>query len=133
MRIEDGISFFEKASNEGYLVATYLLGLIYLCSQEASYKEVGFKMIPSTLMKMDLKEIVECRKKIRSNFSGVWIKNKMSLESGFYLCDREQACKLDRNLFEDHECYYEVSDDHRILCDSCKCNRELMFFLSFMY
>lgn len=132
MKIKEGIASFKKASNEGYLVATYLLGLINLCSEDVNSKEVGYLMIPDTLIKMGLEGIVECRKKIRYHFSTIWIENKITIQSDLFVCYNNIKCELKRNLWEGANSFYIVSYEPIILCNACKCNRELLFFLSFM-
>lgn len=86
MKMEDGIKNITITSNGGYLVATYLLGLIYLCDKEEKNKIIGFEMMVKTIRIMGIKGIVECRKKIRDNLNGLSIENKVTFKpDGFFL------------------------------------------------
>ncbi|XP_030960839.1 putative F-box protein At1g67623 [Quercus lobata] len=129
-RIKSGLEYLKRAADKGHLEATYVYGIILLCS-EGELKQEGLRIL-STLKRSNSGGLKECRKRTKTVMqSGFWVRNFIVGQR--VLCCREEPCQvlkrkvLKRNSgWEPNDIELDADDD--ALCDACSCNCEVKWF-----
>ncbi|CAO2829955.1 unnamed protein product [Amaranthus hypochondriacus] len=127
MKLEEGLIKIENAAKYESKEATYVLGLILLCSGDKNDVKKGMTLLTSIMKVLKGKGIVECRKKLRDFLHSIWLKNNlMSNNKPHITCPIQHQQKILSNW--DVGYYYDEDCEDNIVCDFCKCAREIDFF-----
>ncbi|GAB4848096.1 hypothetical protein Ancab_002760 [Ancistrocladus abbreviatus] len=123
VRVEEGIENLERAASLSHKGAAYALGIILLCSGDEACKQKGMKLIN------DLKsKLVDCRRKLRDvvrMIFGIRNDNILRNKPTFYCMQvRHKKCMICPWKAKD----YEDDEVDNLLCEGCRCNREIKFF-----
>ncbi|KAL4638718.1 putative F-box protein At1g67623 [Castanea sativa] len=124
-RIKSGLEYLKRAADKGHLEATYVYGIILLCS-EGELKQEGLRIL-SSLKRSNSGGMKECRKRTKTLMqSGFWVRNFIVRQ--LVMCCREEPCQvLIRNSgWESNDIELDADDD--ALCDACSCNCEVKWF-----
>ncbi|KAL0004498.1 hypothetical protein SO802_012059 [Lithocarpus litseifolius] len=124
-RIKSGLEYLRRAADKGHLEATYVYGIILLCS-EGELKQEGLRILFS-LKRSNSGGMKDCRKRTKAVMqSGFWVRN--FIVGPQIMCCREEPCQvLKRNSgWEPNDIELDADDD--ALCDACSCNCEVQWF-----
>ncbi|XP_059451409.1 putative F-box protein At1g67623 [Corylus avellana] len=134
-----GLEFLEKASKKEHIEATYMYGLILICSG-GPLKQHGFQLLSSLITsKLNGSRIKECRRRVKDCIRSMWIKNNMARDQEPY-CPKETCCNYGRIpnsltakragwLSND---YIENEDDKFTCCEYCRCHHEVHLFCNML-
>ncbi|KAF2315770.1 hypothetical protein GH714_040308 [Hevea brasiliensis] len=118
IKLESGLRCLKRAASSGHHKASYILGVILLCS-ENKYEPEGMKLIEEVKRN---KKIRECRQKLKDIIWNIWLKNKFILEA------KPNGCPLSHlHRKRDGWPSFNVDDDDDISCRECSCHREVIF------
>ena len=125
-RIKSGLEYLKRAADKGHLEATYLYGIILLCS-EGELKQEGLRIL-SSLKRSNSGGLKECRKRTKTMMqSGFWVRNFIGIRQQVLCCRKEPCQVLKRNSgWEPND--FELDADDDALCDACSCNCEVEWF-----
>ncbi|KAG2702659.1 hypothetical protein I3760_06G100500 [Carya illinoinensis] len=128
---EVGFEYLKKAAEKEHVEATYVYGIILLCSgdHESKQQQQGIKILSSLKAKSGRSRMKECRDKVRTMLWRYmwWFKNN-SFGKQQLSCSRKEPCKLHikRNEWLSIDELVDEYDD--ILCETCRSNREVTWF-----
>ncbi|CAO2825908.1 unnamed protein product [Amaranthus hypochondriacus] len=127
MKLEKGLIKIENAAKHKIKEASYVLGLTLLCSSEENDVNRGKTLLTSIMKKLKGKGIVECRKKLRDFLHSIWFNNNLiSNNKPHITCPLQHQQEILNNW--DASYYYDEDYEDNIVCDCCKCAREIEFF-----
>lgn len=130
MMLEEGLKNLEKAAEERNKEAAYVLGLILVCSEEKECKKKGVELIMNIFRIIGGKGIVECRKKLRDLTNSIWLNNKIIAEAKPKISCAMQQHDVKINNWERNNYYFEDVEDNNVVCELCRCDKDVRFFLS---
>ena len=124
-RIKSGLEYLKRAADKGHLEATYVYGIILLCS-EGELKQEGLRIL-SSLKKSNSGGLKECRKRTKTVMqSGFWVRNFIVRQQ--VMCCREKPCQVLKRNSGWEQVDIELDADDDALCDACSCNCEVKWF-----
>ena len=127
MKLEKGLFKIENAAKYEIKEASYILGLVLLCSGEENNVNRGMTLLTSIMKELKGKGIVKCRKKLRDFLHSIWFKNNLiSNNKPHIACPEQHQGKILSNW--DVGYYYDEDYEDNIVCDFCKCAREIELF-----
>ncbi|XP_035542835.1 putative F-box protein At1g67623 [Juglans regia] len=130
---EVGFEYLKKSAEKEHVEATYVNGIILLCSgdhDQSKQQQAGIKILSSLKAKSGRSRMKECRDKVRTMLwrSMWWFKNNSFGKQQVLSCSRKEPCKLQikRNGWLSIDELVDEYDD--ILCETCRSNREVTWF-----
>ncbi|XP_076948746.1 putative F-box protein At1g67623 [Bidens hawaiensis] len=128
VNVKDGLELLKRAAEKGHSEATYAYGMILLSRGDDQSSQQGLNLLNSmNNSKSRNWNVQDCRNKIDSILSRMWINNSVTLE------------KVDTNCQEqDHVIRFKRrgwsldKDEEIACCDTCLWYRELIYFCKAM-
>ncbi|KAJ9563995.1 hypothetical protein OSB04_009155 [Centaurea solstitialis] len=105
-RVESGLEYLKKATEKSLPEATYAFGMLLLSRGDKS----GLNLLNSGSRDWNTQD---CRDKVKSVLSQIWVKNKIPPQPNFFNCHPVEIRGFDQQAFG---------------CDSCMWYRELRVF-----
>ncbi|XP_057418893.1 F-box protein At2g35280-like [Lotus japonicus] len=123
----DGLDILKAACQKGHKEATYVYGMILLCSEDDALRKQGLEYM-RFLRKS--KCVVGSRKKVKHLLKCLWKNNGMLKRNQSSLCNSKSTCKgykvkMGRWVLLDDD---DDDDDAISSCEYCRWNHELEFF-----
>lgn len=119
MRKQSGIALLEKAVNASHLGASYVLGIIFICSSD-EFEQRGLELVGKVKMRGQMQE---CRKKLEESAGLIWKPHDIDfLKPKFFMCrfpDRKRS----------RWCFTSKDGDD-LHCETCILNREIIHVCS---
>ncbi|KAI9083013.1 hypothetical protein K1719_035028 [Acacia pycnantha] len=131
MDLGGGLEMLKEASLQGHVEATYVCGMILLCSEVEEQRKLGFEFLSFFLGK--LRCVMTVRNKVRENLNTMWMNHIV----GTMFKDRRRLCGFDMCLGLQEIARLEkrwpvLHDDEDglslISCELCRWNYELHEF-----
>ncbi|KAK9699883.1 hypothetical protein RND81_08G201700 [Saponaria officinalis] len=131
----EGMKNLEKAMTQKHKEATYAIGLISMCSSDNKYKNKGVELLLNLMNTIKGEGIIELRQKLRDLMHELrWriFKNEDTNEVSSLMVPPTITCTLGA-LHEIEsgwakEYYYDENVEDNVVCEACKCRREVDFF-----
>lgn len=134
-----GLEFLEKASRKGHVEASYIYGLILICSG-GQLKQRGLQLLSSLIScKLRGSRIKECRRRVKDYIRSMWINNNIIRDQEPYFhiktCNNNGRAPNDLTakrpgwLSGD---YIEDEDDMDMCCEYCRCDHEVHLFCNML-
>ncbi|XP_076892051.1 putative F-box protein At1g67623 [Bidens hawaiensis] len=127
VNVNCGLEFLKKASEKGHSEATYVYGMILLSSGDQSSQE-GLNLLNCmNNSKSTHWNVQDCRNKIDSILSQMWINNRVTLDKVNTQCHKQDhAIRFKRRS-------WSLDEDKEIAsCKKCLWYRELVYFCKAM-
>jgi hypothetical protein len=134
-----GLEFLEKASEKGHVEASYIYGLILICSG-GQLKQQGLQLLSSLIIdKLGGLRIKECRRRVKDYIQSLWINNNIVRDEEPY-SHRETCSNYGRtpNSLTAKRAgwlsgnYIEDEDDKFMCCAYCQCDHEVDLFCNML-
>ncbi|EOY22887.1 hypothetical protein QQP08_010160 [Theobroma cacao] len=113
-RVEEGLNCLNSAAKVGHLGASYVLGVILLCTEEPDQEQDGRRLLK---LEKSKKGVRESRKKLNDTIRNIWLNNL--LEGKPNCCPMRDQHRRRRGWPSDNE------DD--VDCEACGCDLEVIF------
>ncbi|CAK8572266.1 unnamed protein product [Lathyrus sativus] len=120
----NGLEMLKIATQKGHKEATYMYGMILLCSEDYELREQGLVHMRSLRMS---KCIMSSRKKVQCLANCLWKNNGVLSRNQIPLCNSKDTCKGWR-LKNGRWLLFDDEDDDIESCEACRWDHELEFF-----
>ncbi|KAG2706746.1 hypothetical protein I3760_05G116700 [Carya illinoinensis] len=131
---ESGLEYLKRAAEKGHMEATYVYSIILLCLGDDNdghrkSKLKGMEILSSLKAKSERQIMKECREKIkRMMWICMWSPKKNIIVRRQQSCLRKEPCKIQKITNGWLATDEEVDEHDEVLCESCRCNREITWF-----
>ncbi|KAK9292663.1 hypothetical protein L1049_020641 [Liquidambar formosana] len=109
MRLELGLQCIKRAANLGHVEASYILGIILLCSGE-EFRQQAIQLLDS-IRNSRVTKVGECRKKLKATLRGMWVMNKLNPKQKPMECKMRDQHKRTKG--------WSTEDDDDLHCQAC--------------
>ncbi|XP_076916169.1 putative F-box protein At1g67623 [Bidens hawaiensis] len=127
VNVNCGLEFLKRASDKGHSEATYVYGMILLSSGDQSSQDGLNHLNCMNNSKSRHWNVQECRNKIASMLSQMWINNPVTLDKVNTQCHKQDhAIRFERRG-------WSLDEDKEVAsCEKCLWYRELVYFCKAM-
>ncbi|XP_050890045.1 putative F-box protein At1g67623 [Lathyrus oleraceus] len=119
-----GLERLKVAAQKGHKEATYMYGMILLCSEDYELRKQGLEHMRSLRLS---KCIMSSRKKVQYLTSSLWKNNGVLARNQTPLCNSKDTCKGWR-VKKGRWLLFDDEDDDIESCEACRWDHELEFF-----
>ncbi|XP_041010360.1 putative F-box protein At1g67623 [Juglans microcarpa x Juglans regia] len=129
---ESGLEYLKRAAEKGHMEATYVYSIILLCLGDDGDRESklqGMKILSSLKAKSGRQRMKECRKRTKSMmWICMWSPKKNIMVRRQQSCLSKEPCKIQKITNGWLSTDEEVDEYDDVLCEGCRCNREITWF-----